>query len=159
MRPRPTTTSAAATVITKNTTAWPPMSSSMRANVTKVRLTALSISSTHMNMTSTLRRMSRPTAPMVNSTAATVRYQAPGTLISPRPLELGVGAPGLVVGGGVGPAHEHDGRHDGDDQQRRRHLEGHQVGGEHGPAELLDVGPRPRELAGARPGAGRPGGG
>ena len=68
--PRPTTTSAAATTITKNTIAWPPMSLSSRANDTKVRLTALSISSTHMNMISTLRRMSRPMAPMLNSAAA-----------------------------------------------------------------------------------------
>ena len=35
-----------------------------RANVTNVRLTALSMSSTHMNITSGLRRTSRPTAPM-----------------------------------------------------------------------------------------------
>src|SRR5579871_2705609 len=130
MMPRPTTTSAAATTITKNTTDWPPMSLSMRANVTKVRLTALSMSSTHMNMTSTLRLISRPTAPMVNSTAATVRYHAPGTVISARPLELGVGLPGLVLRGGVRPPHEHDCGHDGDDQERGGDLERHQVAAE-----------------------------
>ena len=58
--PRPTTTSAAATTSTKTTTVWPPMSSSIREKVTKVRVTALSISSTHMNITSGLRRTSRP---------------------------------------------------------------------------------------------------
>ena len=42
----------------------------LRAKVTNVRLTALSISSTHMNITSGLRRTSSPTAPIVNSSAA-----------------------------------------------------------------------------------------
>src|SRR5581483_6231319 len=156
MMPRPTTTSAAATTITKNTIDWPPTSSSMRANVMNVRLTALSMSSTHMNMISTLRRTSSPTAPMVNSTAATDRYHAPGTLISPRPLELGVGFARLVVGGRVRPAHEHDGRHDGDHQQRRGDLEGQQVGAEQRPAELLHVRPRAGQLARRRLGPRRP---
>ena len=48
------------------------MSLSSLANDTNVRFTALSISSTHMNITSTLRRVSRPTAPMVKSSAASV---------------------------------------------------------------------------------------
>ena len=73
MMARPTATSAAATTSTKNTIAWPRTSSSVLANVTNVRLTALSMSSTHMNITSTLRRMSRPTAPIVKSSAANVR--------------------------------------------------------------------------------------
>ena len=38
-------------------------------NATNVTLTALSMSSTHMNITSTLRRTSRPTAPMVKRIA------------------------------------------------------------------------------------------
>ena len=38
-----------------------------------VRLTALSISSMHMNITSGLRRTSTPTAPMPNRTAARIR--------------------------------------------------------------------------------------
>ena len=59
----PTTTSAAATTSTKNTIAWPPTSSSAREKATKVRFTALSISSTHMNITSGLRRTSRPDGP------------------------------------------------------------------------------------------------
>jgi hypothetical protein len=44
-----------------------------REEVTKVRLTALSISSTHMNMISALRRTSRPMAPIQNIAAATAR--------------------------------------------------------------------------------------
>ena len=45
----------------------------MRAKVTSVRFTALSISSTHMNTTIALRRTSTPTAPMVNSSADSTR--------------------------------------------------------------------------------------
>src|SRR5439155_20171510 len=83
---RPITTSAAATTRVKNTNTCPPMSSSIRAKVTNVRLTALSMSSTHMNMTRALRRTSRPMAAMQNISAATVRYQAPGTLTSRAPV-------------------------------------------------------------------------
>ena len=50
---------------TKNTSDWPAMSSSLRANVTNVRLTEFSISSTHINITNTLRRTIRPMPPMV----------------------------------------------------------------------------------------------
>ena len=45
------------------------------AKVTKVRFTALSISSMHMNITSGLRRTRSPTAPMENSSADSSRYQ------------------------------------------------------------------------------------
>ena len=48
----------------------------MRANVTKVRVTALSISSTHMNITSGFRRTSNPTAPIENRIEPSTRYQA-----------------------------------------------------------------------------------
>ena len=41
----------------------------MREKVTKARLAALSINSTHMNMTIALRRNNTPAAPMVNSNA------------------------------------------------------------------------------------------
>ena len=61
--PSPTVTSAAATTITKKTLAWPPMSSSVRENVTKVRLAAFSISSMHMNMMRALRRVEQPEGP------------------------------------------------------------------------------------------------
>src|SRR5579875_2766946 len=80
MMPRPTTTSAAATTSTKKTASCPPRSSSMRENVTKVKLTALSMSSMHMYMTKMFRRTTSPAAPMPNSTAARTKYQSPGTL-------------------------------------------------------------------------------
>src|SRR4051794_24784748 len=134
---RPTTPSAAATTSTKKTTTCPPMSFSMRAKVTKVKLTALSISSTHMNMTSTLRRISNPTAPMVKSMAARPRYQAPGTLTGASLLFRPVHAAARRVAG------EHDRPDHGDDQQDRGHLEGQQVAGEQGARQLLDVAPRP----------------
>ena len=45
----PTTTSAAATTITKNASTWPVRSPWIRANVTSMRFVALSMSSTPMN--------------------------------------------------------------------------------------------------------------
>src|SRR3954464_7727618 len=65
---RPTAASAAATVITKNTNTCPPTPYAC-ANATKLRLTALSMSSTHMNTMIALRRMSTPNTPITNSTA------------------------------------------------------------------------------------------
>ncbi|KAG1647606.1 hypothetical protein GQR58_030464 [Nymphon striatum] len=59
---RPTTTSAAATTSTKNTEISPPMSLRSLPKVTNVRFTALSMSSTHMNMMSGFRRTSKPVA-------------------------------------------------------------------------------------------------
>ena len=70
---RPTATSAAATTSVKNTITWPRMSFNDFANATNVRFTELSISSTHMNITMTLRRTSRPTAPIVKMTEANTR--------------------------------------------------------------------------------------
>jgi hypothetical protein len=132
--PRPTTTSAAATTRTKKTMACPPMSLSMRAKVTKVRLAALSISSMHMNMIRTLRRTSRPMAPMVKTMAARPRYQAPERLIADDP-SLSV----VVLLLGVDrrrAAGQHDGADHGDDQQRGGGLEREQVGGEELLAQL-----------------------
>src|SRR3954466_14046050 len=65
---RPTAASAAATVITKNTNTWPATPYAC-ANATKLRLTALSMSSTHMKTMIALRRMSTPNTPIANSTA------------------------------------------------------------------------------------------
>ena len=73
MMASPTTTSAAATTITKNAMIWPSRVPLIREKVTSARLTALSISSTHMNSTIALRRTSTPTAPMVNSAADSTR--------------------------------------------------------------------------------------
>jgi hypothetical protein len=61
---RPTTTSAAATTITKNAMTWPSRLPCSRANAMNARLTAFSISSTHMNMTSAFLRTSTPTPPI-----------------------------------------------------------------------------------------------
>src|SRR5664280_2779964 len=116
--PSPTVTSAAATTMTKKTMACPPMSPSVREKVTKVRLTALSISSTHMNMISALRRVNRPKAPTPKSSAASTRYQAAGTFI-PRPRSgCARGAFGRHRDGAghpVRPRHERDETRDGDD--------------------------------------------
>ena len=68
------------------------------AKVTKVRLTALSISSTHMNMISTLRRISSPTAPMLNSAAASARYHVRSRSTA-HERDLRVGLVGLLVFG------------------------------------------------------------
>src|SRR5215212_4384783 len=64
----PTAASAAATVITKNTNTCPPAPYDC-ANATKVRLTAFSMSSTHMNTMIALRRTSTPNTPITKSTA------------------------------------------------------------------------------------------
>src|SRR5690349_3125233 len=64
----PTAASAAATVMTKKTNTWPPTPYTCE-KATKVRFTALSISSTHMKTMIALRRVSTPTTPIVNSTA------------------------------------------------------------------------------------------
>jgi hypothetical protein len=45
----------------------------IRAKVTRLRFTALSISSMHMNTTIALRRSSTPTAPIENSAADSSR--------------------------------------------------------------------------------------
>ena len=57
MMASPTAASAAATVITKKTITCPSIEPRLRANATKLRLTAFSISSIAMKMTITLRRI------------------------------------------------------------------------------------------------------
>src|SRR6185312_9137137 len=64
----PTAASAAATVITKKTNTCPPTPYCC-ANATKLRFTALSINSTHMNTMIALRRINTPNTPITNSTA------------------------------------------------------------------------------------------
>ncbi len=71
--PRPTTTSAAATTITKNASTWPSRAPLTLAKAMNDRLTALSISSTHMNTTMALRRIRTPATPMPNSRAESSR--------------------------------------------------------------------------------------
>src|ERR1700750_2899871 len=78
---RPTAASAAATVITKKTNTCPATPYAC-ANATKLRFTALSISSTHMNTMMALRRISTPNTPIANSTAE--KNSASASILSPR---------------------------------------------------------------------------
>src|SRR5262245_280847 len=64
----PTAASAAATVITKNTNTCPPMPYCC-AKAMKLRFTALSMSSTHMDTMIALRRINTPIRPITKSTA------------------------------------------------------------------------------------------
>ena len=70
---RPIAASAAATAMTKKAIAWPVSSSRFRLKATKVRLAALSISSTPMKSTRALRRIRTAAAPMEKSAAASAR--------------------------------------------------------------------------------------
>ncbi len=73
MMARPTAASAAATTMTKKTKIWPDTWCHMCAKATKVRLTALSISSIDMKMVMRLRLMRKAATPMEKSTAARIR--------------------------------------------------------------------------------------
>src|SRR5205814_1494930 len=77
----PTAASAAATVITIKTNSWPDTSRKKLEKATNVRFTALSINSMHMNIEMTLRLISTPTTPIVNSTADNARkHESCGTI-------------------------------------------------------------------------------
>src|ERR1051325_11523325 len=104
---RPTAASAAATVITKKTNTCPATPYTC-AKATKARLTALSISSTHMKMMIALRRVSTPTTPITKRTAE--KNSASDSILS--------------------PPSEHDGADDRDQQQDAGQLEGEQILGE-----------------------------
>src|SRR6266542_1020386 len=123
MMASPTAASAAATAITKNTNTWPPMPR-LCASATNVRFTALSISSTHMKITMTLRRNSTPATPSVKSTAEIARAGLSSM------LQL--------------PLREHDGADDRREQQYAGDLERNEVGIEQGGDQQshrpLDVG-------------------
>src|SRR5216110_180332 len=103
----PTAASAAATAITKNTKTCPAMPR-LCARATNVRLTALSISSTHMKITIALRRTSTPATPSVKSTAEIASAGLRST------LEL--------------PLRQHDGAYDGGEEQDARDLERNEIG-------------------------------
>src|SRR5882757_2290056 len=83
MMASPTTTSAAATTITKNAMICPSSVPLMRENVTSARLAAFSISSMHMNTTIALRRTSTPTVPIEKRIAESNTYQLGLTAHSP----------------------------------------------------------------------------
>src|SRR4051812_20814123 len=103
---RPTAASAAATAMTKKTNTCPPTPNRC-ASATKVRLTALSISSTHMKITMALRRSSTPATPSVNRTAEMPSAGPSST------LELPLG--------------ENDRADDRGEQQKARDLERNEV--------------------------------
>src|SRR5688572_28418013 len=95
------------------------------------------MSSTHMNITSGLRRTSRPTAPAVNRTAARTRYQVVVGSGTGRDLPvLGLLELGQLAGRA---AREQDGGHHGDDEEDRGDLEGEQVVGEERLGQPLNV--------------------
>src|SRR3954447_25405756 len=125
---RPTAASAAATVIEKKTKIC-PAGPYARENATKVRFTALSMSSTHMKMMIALRRVSTPITPIVNRTA----------LKNSDSVSIRT----------VPPLAEHHGADDGGEQEHARHLEGQQVLVEQGAGERGDR-PGASELAGQR---------
>src|SRR3954463_4365688 len=75
----------------------PPMSPCARAKATSARLAPLSMSSRQSRITSGLRRVSTPPAPMQKISAGTIRYQVRGTLLSlgrPAGLDHGLRRPG-----------------------------------------------------------------
>ena len=82
----PTATSAAAMTNTKITKTLPRWSRApyRRENATRARFAALSISSTHMRMTTAFRRTSTPAQPMKNNAAETATY-APSEQAKPKP--------------------------------------------------------------------------
>src|SRR3954466_12649395 len=108
MMASPTAASAAATVMTKKTNTC-PATPYCWANAMKVRLTALSISSTHMKMMIAFRRVSTPTTPIVNSTAEKKSDSA------------SIGTPLLA---------DHHRADDRREQQHAGDLEGQQIGRE-----------------------------
>src|SRR5690242_381139 len=125
----PTAASAAATAMTKSTNTCPPIPNTC-ANATKVRFTALSMSSTHMKITMALRRNRTPATPMVNRIAEIARAEL-------STLEF--------------PLREHDGAHDCREQQHARDFERNQIRVEQrigdrpdDPALLLQCGHRAR---------------
>src|SRR6266849_9080416 len=94
MIPKPTAASAAATVITMKTNNCPETSREKLEKATKVRFTALSISSMHMNIEITLRLIITPTTPIVNSTADSARYhESCGDIVSSQLLVVSSSRP------------------------------------------------------------------
>src|SRR5438270_8997906 len=136
---RPTTASAAATVITISANSWPSRFTSCRAKATSVRLTAFNISSMQMRITSGLRRTRTPIVPSRNRINASSRNQLVSSCSEPTwitPLLIYAAAGFLqiaqhfgVVGPQVAAAQINcaDGRNQ---QQQRRQLERIQISGE-----------------------------
>src|SRR5205085_8412122 len=91
IRPRPTTTSDAATAITASAKIWPLASPWWREKAIRARLAPLSMISSERSTINRLRRSSTPAAPIANSAAAIARYQA---ISGPCTSLLGVGLAG-----------------------------------------------------------------
>src|SRR4051812_40363095 len=126
MMARPTAASAAATVMTKKTKTC-PATPYVCANATKDRLTALSISSTHMKMMIAFRRVSTPTIPIVNSTA-----------------EKNSDSASI---GGLSATGKRDGADDGGEEQHARDFEREEILAEQRTCDRLD-GAGGRDLVG-----------
>src|SRR5215470_18911747 len=87
----PTAASAAATVITMKTNSWAPTSPKNPENATRVRFTALSISSMQMKIVIVLRFTMTPAAPMVKRAADSNRYHDNGTIDASQLITLASG--------------------------------------------------------------------
>src|SRR4029453_12781849 len=131
IRPRPTTTSEAATAITASAQSSPGSAPPRRANVISARFAPLSMISSESRTISGLRRSRTPSAPVENRKAATTRYQAtsgPCTGLLPafheRAARVRVRA-------------EDDGADGCDEQHDRRDLERQQVVGQEQPPDLV----------------------
>src|SRR5215470_5371432 len=123
MRPRPTTTSEAATAITEMAKIWPSSRPCRRENAISSRFAAFSMISTLSRMISGLRRSITPRAPVVNRNAERITYHV-------------MSGPCIALQRtGVRP--EHDAADGGDEQHDRRHLECEQVVGEEEAADGL----------------------
>src|SRR5437660_3748789 len=119
-RPRPTTTSDAATAITASAKICPSPRPWWRENAIRARFAPLSMISSESRTISGLRRSRTPSAPTEKRKAATPRYQAmSGPSISP---------PGVRA--------QDDAADGGDEQHDRGDLEGEQMVGEEEPSDL-----------------------
>src|SRR3954447_15567810 len=115
IRPRPTTTSDAATAITEMAKIWPSSPPCSRDIAIRSRFAAFSMISTESRMIRGLRRSITPSAPVEKRIALRITYQ----LIS-----------GPCIGLHARVGAEHDPADGGDEQDDRRDLEGEQVVGQ-----------------------------
>src|SRR5436305_8435144 len=127
IRPRPTTTSEAATAITEIAKIWPPSPPCSRDIAIRSRLAEFSMISTESRMISGFRRSITPSEPIANRSALRTTYHwMSGPCI--RAFQR-------LFHARVRP--EHDAADRGDEQDDRRDLEREQVIGQEGTAERL----------------------
>src|SRR5712692_7421810 len=126
---RPTATSAAAMTNTKTTNTLPRSSTlpARRENATSARLAALSMSSTHMRMTTALRRTSTPVTPRKNRIDETAMKAPTGIFICRSALADSLLAAEPLVARAwsfvLVPLHQHDRADHRGEEQHRRELE------------------------------------